>query len=364
MVGVRHVLAGELRDGVGPARLADGADGRDLALADVVGVGAEDLARREVDESLERALCAERSLERVVGADHVHAHRPHRALEHGLDAGDRRAVDEVRGAAGELLQPLAVEHVGLVEREVRVRGEVGAGQRVAVEVVHRDDLVAVDELAGERRRDEAGAAGDQDPLTLEHAAEAYVRSGRGRRGPGGGRRERSRPRRAPRRAAPPRRRGRSGRAATRASGRRGRARGRDRARRAPRRPGGRTPRRRAAGRPGRRRGGAARPRARSRPRSRTSGAARGRGRRRACGGPARAAPRSATEHERCRRARPGAGTACGGRPGRRPRSGRRPGSREASAGQVAVPVFVTTTSSSPTSPATGCGGGPSSIRAA
>ena len=33
VVGVRHVLAGELRDGVRPARLADGADRRDLALA-------------------------------------------------------------------------------------------------------------------------------------------------------------------------------------------------------------------------------------------------------------------------------------------------------------------------------------------
>ena len=35
VVGVRHVLAGELRDGVGPARLPDRADRRDLALLDV-----------------------------------------------------------------------------------------------------------------------------------------------------------------------------------------------------------------------------------------------------------------------------------------------------------------------------------------
>ena len=42
-----------------------------------------------------------------------------------------------------------------------------AGERVAVEVVERDDLVAVDELARERRADEAGAAGDEDPLALE-----------------------------------------------------------------------------------------------------------------------------------------------------------------------------------------------------
>ena len=146
VVGVRHVLACELRDGVRPARLADRADRGDLALGDVVGVGTEDLARREVDEALEGALRRERGLEGVVGADHVHAHHPHRALEHRLDARDRGAVHEVRGAGGELLQPLAVEDVRLVEREVRMRREVGAGEGVAVEVVDGDDLVAVDEL--------------------------------------------------------------------------------------------------------------------------------------------------------------------------------------------------------------------------
>ena len=98
VVGVRHVLARELRDGVRPARLADRADRRDLALLDVQRVRAEDLAGREVDEALERRERRERGLERVVGADHVDAHRAHRAREHGVDAGDRRAVDEVRRA--------------------------------------------------------------------------------------------------------------------------------------------------------------------------------------------------------------------------------------------------------------------------
>ena len=54
VVGVRHVLAGELRDRVRPARLADRADRRHVALLDVERVRAEDLARREVDEALER----------------------------------------------------------------------------------------------------------------------------------------------------------------------------------------------------------------------------------------------------------------------------------------------------------------------
>ena len=106
-----------------------------LPSRDVERVRAEDLARRELDEALERVLRRERSLERVVGADHVHAHRPHRAREHGVDAGDRRAVDDVRRAAGELDHRLGVEHVALAELEVRVVGEIGAGERVAVEVV-------------------------------------------------------------------------------------------------------------------------------------------------------------------------------------------------------------------------------------
>jgi hypothetical protein len=60
------VLAGELRDGIGPARLADGAGRRDVSLANVVGLRPEDLARREVDEPLERLACRERRLENVV----------------------------------------------------------------------------------------------------------------------------------------------------------------------------------------------------------------------------------------------------------------------------------------------------------
>ena len=61
------------------------------------------------------------------------------------------------------------------KREVRVLGEVGPGERVAVEVVERDDLVRVDELARERRGDEAGAAGDEDPLALQsHGSRALA----------------------------------------------------------------------------------------------------------------------------------------------------------------------------------------------
>ncbi len=89
----------------------------------------------------------ERGLEHVVRADHVHAHRAHGALEHRVDAGDRRAVDDVRRALRELAHGVGVEDVGLVEREVRMLGEIGRRERVAMKVVERDDLVLVDERA-------------------------------------------------------------------------------------------------------------------------------------------------------------------------------------------------------------------------
>src|SRR5439155_11821164 len=157
-VSVGHVLARELRDRVGPARLAHRADRRDLAFADVVRVPPEDLARREVEEALHRRQRRERGLERVVGADQVDAHRPDRALADRVDPRDRGAVDDMRRPAGELLHELRVEHVALVEREVRVLDELAPGERVAMEVVEREDLVAVYEPLSEVRRDKTRTA--------------------------------------------------------------------------------------------------------------------------------------------------------------------------------------------------------------
>ena len=75
------------------------------------------------------------------------------------------------GARGELPDPREVEHVALLEREVRVLRQLRPGQRVAVEVVHRHHLVLVDEPARERRADEARPARDEDSLAAQsHAA--------------------------------------------------------------------------------------------------------------------------------------------------------------------------------------------------
>ena len=265
VVGVRHVLAGELRDGVRPARLADRADRRDLPFADVVGVGAEHLARREVDEPLERPVRRERRLERVVGADHVHPHRPHRALEHRLDAGDRGAVDEVRRAVRELHQlhprrgrpPGGASKFGCSARSVPVSA---SRCRLSTATI----AVALDELPGERRRDEAGAAGDEDPLTLEHAGEAYVRPVRAGAGPGAGPPRARRPRPGATRAGGPAPPARTAPAASRAWGRRAAARAPGRGRRAARPRARRTRGRPAAARAARRRAGVVRPGARRR----------------------------------------------------------------------------------------------------
>ena len=59
---------------------------------------------------------ASAGLERVEGADHVHAHRPDRALEHGVDARDAGAVDDVRHARRRGAQGVGVEDVALRRR--------------------------------------------------------------------------------------------------------------------------------------------------------------------------------------------------------------------------------------------------------
>ena len=185
VVGVRHVLARELRHRVRPPRLADRADGRHVALLDVERVLAEHLARRELDEALERVARRDGRLERVVGADHVHPHRAHRAREHGVDARDPGGVDDVGASRGELGEPVEIEDVPLDEAEVGMPDELGARERVAVQVVDSNHLVRGHELLRERRPDEAGAARDQDALTRQwHAriVDAGRHAGRDRRG--------------------------------------------------------------------------------------------------------------------------------------------------------------------------------------
>jgi hypothetical protein len=135
----------------------------------------EDLAGREVDQPLERPGLL-RCLEHVRGAEQIHSHRPHRALQHRVDARDRRQVDDVRGACGQLAQQRQVEHVALDEAQVLVLGQVGAGQRVAVQVVEHDDLVLRHETTREGGTDEARTARHEDLLAAQsHDRPVYPR---------------------------------------------------------------------------------------------------------------------------------------------------------------------------------------------
>ena len=181
VVRVSHVLAGELGHGVGPACLADRADRRHVRLVHVERVLAEHLARGEIDEPFERVLRAQRSLEDVVGPDHVDPHRADGALEDRVYACDAGAVDDVRRACESLRELIQVEHVALHESEVRMVAERRAAEGVAVEVVDRDDLVLVDEAPCERRADEPCAAGHDDALARQsHAGESTSRPISGR----------------------------------------------------------------------------------------------------------------------------------------------------------------------------------------
>jgi hypothetical protein len=74
---------------------------------------------------------------------------------------------DVGRAVCELEHRIAVEHVSLVQLEVRMLGQLGPRQRFAVEVVHRRHVVPVDEPPGQRGADEAGAAGDQDAFAAD-----------------------------------------------------------------------------------------------------------------------------------------------------------------------------------------------------
>ena len=71
-------------------------------------------------------------------------------------------MNDVRGAGAELADEREVEHVTLDEAEVRVLGKVGAGERVAVQIVEDHDLVLLDEAPRERRADEACPARHED----------------------------------------------------------------------------------------------------------------------------------------------------------------------------------------------------------
>ena len=148
VVRVRHVLAGELGDGVGPARLADGAARRDVRLVHVERVRAEDLARREVDEALDRLLRRRAPASRALNVPTMFT----RIVRTGLSSTVSTPAIPAQwtrcvAPANHVREPGRRRARRPGRSEVRVVGERRAAERVAVEVVDGDDLVLVDEPA-------------------------------------------------------------------------------------------------------------------------------------------------------------------------------------------------------------------------
>ena len=166
-VVVGEVLGGELADGVGPARLAHRAEAGDVALRDPIGVGAEDLAGREVDEALDLRL-GHRRLQKVVGADEADLHGGDRHPAHRVDPGDRGQVHDHVASPHRLAHLRRVEHVPLDEAKPGMLHEPALPQRLAVAVVEDDDPVRLQQAAAERLADETRPAGDEHLPVGEH----------------------------------------------------------------------------------------------------------------------------------------------------------------------------------------------------
>ena len=89
-----------------------------------------------------------------------HAHRPHRALEHGVDAGDRARVDDVRRALARARGAVGVEHVAL-RAEVRMVGELGLESASRCRLSTATISFRSTSSPRERRADEARATSDE-----------------------------------------------------------------------------------------------------------------------------------------------------------------------------------------------------------
>src|SRR3954451_2077 len=134
--------------------------------------GAVDLRRRDEDEALDRRLAdrVEQDLRPLdVGAHELGAAVEDRLLDVGLGGG----VDDHVNVLDDVAHELGVADVAVDERQALVRhhvGEVldvaGIGQRV-----ERDDVVrrVRQQVADEVRRDEAGAAGDENLFQISSA---------------------------------------------------------------------------------------------------------------------------------------------------------------------------------------------------
>ena len=157
-VRMQEELAGQLRDRIRPAGLADLATRHLVRLFNLVRVAPKDLTRREINEPLQLAPKTLSDLCNIRGAHQVDAHRAHRALEHRRHACDCSHMNDVRGVSSRLAQEFEVEDVALDQGDIRVLPEIRVLQRVVVQVVVEDNIVVVCQQPRNRRANKAGAA--------------------------------------------------------------------------------------------------------------------------------------------------------------------------------------------------------------
>ena len=166
-VVVGEMLRGELADRIGPTGLADRSKTGDVGFPNAKRVRAEDLARREVDHTLDactvigRAKNVHRTLERDL-------HRRHGVLQDRIDAGDRCHVDHVLAPRDRSANRRHVANIADDELDVRMVIEARLRERVPAQDIEDPDVVIFSETRGQRRPDEPRAPGNQDVRPLQH----------------------------------------------------------------------------------------------------------------------------------------------------------------------------------------------------
>lgn len=165
------MLGRQLRDRIAPARLADRPDHRRGGLVRAIGMRAENLAGREGHHPLDVVADRQRPAQRIDRAQRVDLQRRDRLLAHRVDARHRGAMHQM--GRTEFLdrrrQRRLVGHVAAIGLDALDIVAEHRARRIARIIVIGRDLVAVHEQTGKVRADEAGSAGDENPLVLKHA---------------------------------------------------------------------------------------------------------------------------------------------------------------------------------------------------
>jgi hypothetical protein len=164
---VGEMLGRELRHGVGPPRLANGAEGGDVAFGDPKGVATEDLGGREVDEALQ-VLDLDGCFERIERPFEGDLHRQYGVLDHRIDTGDGGHVNHGVASLHGVAERLCIADVTCYQRNIRIFKEFRPFDCISTEVVENDHLVCFGQPTSQRSSNESRAAGEEDFFFSHH----------------------------------------------------------------------------------------------------------------------------------------------------------------------------------------------------